>query len=508
MVGNWLINQVDFITNTRITNAAYLDRGLARIRGIKLPQPYNNRKLVFHLYIVFAERRDELVAYCKKQGSSRRCTTRTALSAGRLAPVGYKNGDFPVTDRQAETMISFTCAEHLPRISSPIPSSRSKSSTRRKMAQHNIPYVNLPCPGPRPTEDLKKIFEQVVLKGSFVGTHDDLAVLEKSLAEYCGTAEAVALNFAHRCAAAGDEDRGVGEGDEVITPPNSFVASTATIIQPSAPSRLSPTCWPTRTSISRRSPSKDHAPHQGDHAGPSHRPHHADGRDHGSRQSARPGRDRGRRAIDRPDVQGQGACGRDRPLRLLLRPSAQEPERAGRRRLRHHQRQGVAAERARWLRARHGMADSGRPSRNGAWSRAWTRCRRRSLSYRLRQAAFAEVIAKRRDNAALYQKLPHHKRMYVPTCRNEEFNTFHTFVVQVDTRDALAGLSQEIGIKTAAIHYPVPIHLQLAARAFGHKTGDFPMTERQAERILTLPVNQYMSRADVETVASGGPGLF
>jgi dTDP-4-amino-4,6-dideoxygalactose transaminase len=47
----------------------------------------------------------------------------------------------------------------------------------------------------------------------------------------------------------------------------------------------------------------------------------------------------------------------------------------------------------------------------------------------------------------------------------------------------------------------VPIHLQPAARALGYKKGDFPVTERQAERILTLPVNQYMSEADVETVA-------
>ena len=63
-----------------------------------------------------------------------------------------------------------------------------------EMAKHNIPYVNLPAQGRDQMEDLKKIFEQVVLKGSFVGTHDDLAALEKRLAEYCGTAEAVALN--------------------------------------------------------------------------------------------------------------------------------------------------------------------------------------------------------------------------------------------------------------------------------------------------------------------------
>jgi dTDP-4-amino-4,6-dideoxygalactose transaminase len=88
----------------------------------------------------------------------------------------------------------------------------------------------------------------------------------------------------------------------------------------------------------------------------------------------------------------------------------------------------------------------------------------------------------------------------VPPCRNEEFNTFHTFVVQVDRRDELQQYLRERGIKTA-IHYPIPIHLQPAARELGHKKGDFPATERQAERILTLPVNQYMSRADVEAVA-------
>mgnify|MGYP003575786500 FL=1 len=99
------------------------------------------------------------------------------------------------------------------------------------MAKHNIPYVNLPAQGRDQLEDLKKIFEQVVLRGSFVGTHDDLAALEKRLADYCGTAEAVALNSGTDALLLAMKIAGVGEGDEVITPPNSFVASTATIIQ-------------------------------------------------------------------------------------------------------------------------------------------------------------------------------------------------------------------------------------------------------------------------------------
>ena len=114
VVGNWLINQVDFITNTRIGNAAYLDRGLSRIPGIKLPQRFNNRKLVFHLYIVFADRRDELVAHCKSKGIEVKVHYPVPLYQQEgLRQYGYKKGDFPVTDRHAATMISFPAHEHL-----------------------------------------------------------------------------------------------------------------------------------------------------------------------------------------------------------------------------------------------------------------------------------------------------------------------------------------------------------------------------------------------------------
>ena len=93
-----------------------------------------------------------------------------------------------------------------------------------EMAKHDIPYVNLPAQGRDQLADLHRIFEQVVLRGSFVGTHDDLAVLEKRLAEYCGTAEAIALNSGTDALLLAMMVSDIGKGDEVITPPNSFVA--------------------------------------------------------------------------------------------------------------------------------------------------------------------------------------------------------------------------------------------------------------------------------------------
>jgi dTDP-4-amino-4,6-dideoxygalactose transaminase len=114
VVGNWLIDQVDFITSTRINNAAYLDRELSRIPKIRLPQRFNDRRLVFHLYIVFAERRDDLVRHCKSKGIEVKVHYPIPVYRQEgLKPYGFKKGDFPVTDRHADTMISLPAHEHL-----------------------------------------------------------------------------------------------------------------------------------------------------------------------------------------------------------------------------------------------------------------------------------------------------------------------------------------------------------------------------------------------------------
>jgi dTDP-4-amino-4,6-dideoxygalactose transaminase len=114
VIGNWLIDQVDFITSIRVNNAAYLDRELSKIPQIRIPERFNNRRLVFHLYIVFAEQRDELVAHCMKQGVEVKVHYPIPVYRQEaLREFGHKKGDFPVADRHAETMISFPAHEHL-----------------------------------------------------------------------------------------------------------------------------------------------------------------------------------------------------------------------------------------------------------------------------------------------------------------------------------------------------------------------------------------------------------
>jgi len=114
VIGSWLIDQVDFITTTRIKNAAYLDGELGKLSQIRLPQRYNDRRLVFHLYIVFAERRDELLAHCRNAGVEAKVHYPIPVYRQEgLQPLGYRKGDFPVTDRHADAMISLPAHEHL-----------------------------------------------------------------------------------------------------------------------------------------------------------------------------------------------------------------------------------------------------------------------------------------------------------------------------------------------------------------------------------------------------------
>ena len=114
VIGNWLIDQVDFITETRIRNAALLDRGLGRIPQITLPPRFPNRRLVFHLYIVFAERRDELLAFCKARGIEAKVHYPVPVYRQEaLRRYGYAPAAFPIADRHAATMISFPAHEHL-----------------------------------------------------------------------------------------------------------------------------------------------------------------------------------------------------------------------------------------------------------------------------------------------------------------------------------------------------------------------------------------------------------
>jgi dTDP-4-amino-4,6-dideoxygalactose transaminase len=364
----------------------------------------------------------------------------------------------------------------------------------RAVPRYDIPYVNLPAQADEQMPELAAIFERVVRRGSFVGAGAEIERLEARLAEYCGTREAVALNSGTDALFLALKAAGIGPGDEVITPPNSFIASTAVIVHLGArpvfvdvladqnidPAAIERAVTPRTRAIM---------------------PVHLTGRVCRMDQILEIAARHGLLVIEdaaqsigslfqgrKSGSFGHFGCFSAHPLKNLNAMGDAGFVTTN---------DSAAAARMRRLRT-HGMADRDTVEEWGFVSRMDV-LQAAILDYRLDK--LPDVIAKRRENAALYQRLIKHEKVFVPPCRQDEFNTFHTFVIQVDRRDDLQRYLRAIGIKTA-IHYPVPIHLQPAAASLGYRNGDFPTTERQAERILTLPVNQYMSVKDVEAVAA------
>lgn len=106
----------------------------------------------------------------------------------------------------------------------------------------------------------------------------------------------------------------------------------------------------------------------------------------------------------------------------------------------------------------------------------------------------------RRRNAALYrQRLEGIAEIAIPDDSERATAVYHTFVVQAERRDDLRRFLAAHDIGTA-IHYPVPIHLSRAGRELGYGAGSFPVAEAQAAKILSLPVYPELTELDLDRV--------
>lgn len=109
---------------------------------------------------------------------------------------------------------------------------------------------------------------------------------------------------------------------------------------------------------------------------------------------------------------------------------------------------------------------------------------------------------KRRANAQFYiRALQNVSQIKLPTEKPFERSVYHTFIIQAEKRDELKKFLEDHGIKTA-IHYPKPIHFQSVAQELGYPKGSFPAAESQAEKILSLPIYPELTQGDLETVAN------
>lgn len=92
----------------------------------------------------------------------------------------------------------------------------------------------------------------------------------------------------------------------------------------------------------------------------------------------------------------------------------------------------------------------------------------------------------RRKRALMYKRMFEGLEVRCPVEKEQARHVYHLFVIQTKKRNALQVFLKEKGIDTL-IHYPVPIHLQKAYKELGYRRGDFPITEKYAQEIISLP---------------------
>ena len=107
----------------------------------------------------------------------------------------------------------------------------------------------------------------------------------------------------------------------------------------------------------------------------------------------------------------------------------------------------------------------------------------------------------RRERAKLYNDLLANNGIITPAEMDYGKHIYHLYVVRTKFRDELRRFLESRGVGTL-IHYPVPVHLQEAYGDLGLKRGALPVAERYADEILSLPLYPELTREDQETVAS------
>lgn len=113
----------------------------------------------------------------------------------------------------------------------------------------------------------------------------------------------------------------------------------------------------------------------------------------------------------------------------------------------------------------------------------------------------ADWNALRRQAAARYGELLAGIRgVALPQQAEGNEDVWHLYVVQLDERDRVLEELNAAGIG-AGIHYPTPVHLTEAYAHLGHRSGDFPVAEASAERILSLPLYPHITPAQQQRVA-------
>lgn len=352
----------------------------------------------------------------------------------------------------------------------------------------SINYVNLGAQWSEERDELLPILDEVLASGNYVGG-EYVEKFERSVASYCGAKYCVALNSGTDALVCALIACGVRRGDHVITPPNSFIASTSAILHvgaiPTFVDVIDDQSIDVEKLLGAITPKTKAI-----------MPVHLTGRMAKMDELVKIAKAHNLSVIEDSaqsigssykgvlsGMYGDVGCFSAHPLKNLNACGDGGFVVTN---------DDAISQKIKLMR-NHGLVDRNTVESFGYVSRLDS-IQAAILSFRLSKLNL--VIQKRRENASLYAALLDRDYAVFPKPDGNYYDSFHTFVVQVSARDELIDYLKAANIQTA-IHYPIPIHLQPAAKMLGHKLGDFPKTEEQANKIITLPINQFLSDGEI-----------
>jgi dTDP-3-amino-2,3,6-trideoxy-4-keto-D-glucose/dTDP-3-amino-3,4,6-trideoxy-alpha-D-glucose/dTDP-2,6-dideoxy-D-kanosamine transaminase len=107
------------------------------------------------------------------------------------------------------------------------------------------------------------------------------------------------------------------------------------------------------------------------------------------------------------------------------------------------------------------------------------------------------IIKLRNKNAKFFdQQLSKLDEVIIPKRESDHLETFALYMARFKNRNKLKSYLIKNGVEVK-VHYPIPLHLQKAAKYLKYKRGDFPIAEIQASELITLPVHQYLKKKEL-----------
>jgi len=114
---------------------------------------------------------------------------------------------------------------------------------------------------------------------------------------------------------------------------------------------------------------------------------------------------------------------------------------------------------------------------------------------------FDAEVTKREEIAERYSALLKTSRVITPAIAEDNHSVYAQYSIRSTTREALSAHLQSKDIPVA-VHYPMPLHLQEAFAYLGYHKGDFPLSEKISEEIMSLPMSPYLTQEQQDYIVS------